>query len=678
MKNTLLLTLLIVVSLSNFYCTDMKKPVSNNAIDPQNMDTTVRPGDDFFTYANGKWMEKHPVPDIYSSYGAFTELFEENEIAIKEIIMNASKDKADKTADEQKIGDYYASGMDTVKIEELGFSVIKEELDNIVAMKTKEDVAKMVAFMSRNGYSSLFYIFSGQDQKNTERIIANFYQGGLGLPDQSYYHSDDPMSEGLRAGYLAYIQKLFELTGNSPEAAKEAAKNVMNIETALAKTSNTRLENRDSEKTYNKIDVEELMKISPNFAWKAYFEAVSLPNPGDINVMQPKFIKGMSEIVKNNDVSLWRDYFTFKLLNSCASSMSKDFEEARFDFYGRTLSGTKVMEPRWKKMVNNTSGALGESVGKIYVANYFPPEAKERMVILTSNLKVSLGNRIKNLDWMTSETKEKALEKLAAMNVKVGYPDKWIDYSALEISPNDYMQNIKNASIFAFNLEMAKIGKPVDRLEWGMTPQTVNAYYSPNMNEVVFPAAILQPPFFYLDADDAVNYGAIGVVIGHEMTHGFDDQGCKYDKDGNLNNWWTEEDSKAFVERSQKLVDQFNSFTVFDTLHVDGNLTLGENIADLGGLNISYQAMHTAFGDNVPAPIQGLTADQRFFLSYAQVWRQTIREEALKRRLKEDVHSPGQFRVNGPLFQLEAFYNSFEIDDTDPLFIPKDKRAVVW
>lgn len=471
---------------------------------------------------------------------------------------------------------------------------------------------------------------------------------------------------------------MFMLKGADKEQADKSASLVMDFETKLAQVSFTRVEQRDPIKNYNKMTLDMLKDSMPQFDWNTFFNSLGLEHPGDINVGQVKFFKGVGNLMDETSLETWKAYLTWNLLDASANYLSKDFVEQNFDFYGKTLSGQPKMQPRWKRVLNVVSGGLGEALGQLYVEQYFPASSKERMVTLVNNLRTAFGQRIKKLDWMSEETKKKALEKLSAITVKIGYPDKWRDYSKLEIVPGSYFDNIIAVREFGFNRNMNKIGKTVDKAEWGMTPQTVNAYYNPSNNEIVFPAAILQPPFFNPNADDAVNYGAIGVVIGHEMTHGFDDQGRQYDKDGNLNDWWTPEDAKRFKEKTDKLVALYNNYVVLDSLHVNGKLTLGENIADLGGLNISYQAYQNSLNGNTPAPIDGFTADQRFYMGFAQVWRQNIRPKAMAQRLKTDVHSPGEARVNIPPFNIDAFIKAFNVKEGDKLYIPKDKRAYIW
>ncbi len=649
------------------------------AINPANMDKNVKPGNNFYEYVNGGWIKNHPIPPEYSQYGAFTVLYENNQKELKALVKEISEKKdVKKGSIGQKIRDFYNSGMDTARIEKLGITPIKPELEKIAAITNLKMVQKEMAHMSTMGVHPLFYFYAGADEKNSTMEITNLYQGGLGLPDVSYYTKDDPASKKLRGEYVKHIAKMFELKGDNSKIADKKAQEVLNLETKLAKTSFTRLERRSPEKNYNKMSLAQLQKISNDINWKAYFTNIGLDKPGEINVGQPRFFIGISKIMKETPVNVWKAYLEWNLLDDAAPYLSKKFVQQNFDFYGKTMSGQKKMQPRWKRVMRATSHSLGEALGELYVAKYFPPSSKKRMVQLVNNLKLAFADRIEKLDWMSDTTKVKAIAKLKAITVKIGYPDKWKDYSKLNIVPDNYFKNITSASEFAFNFNRNKVGKPVDKSEWGMTPQMVNAYYNPSNNEIVFPAGILQPPFFNKNADDAVNYGAIGVVIGHEMTHGFDDQGRKYDKNGNMNNWWTAQDAKRFKAKTTKLADLYDHYTVLDSLHVNGQLTMGENIADLGGLNISYEAYLKSLDGKTPKKIDGFTGTQRFFMAFAQVWRQNIRPKEMAKRLKTDVHSPGEARVNIPPFNMTAFIKAFHIKSGDKLFIPKKDRAYIW
>jgi len=679
MRRLLFMAIVLFASSAALFADGESDGAGEKAICTKNMDASVKPGDNFFEYVNGGWIKSHPVPPEYSQYGAFTILYEENQKKLRSLIEKVSaQENAPKGSVAQKIRDFYNSGMDTVAIEKLGVKPIQKELNKIIELKNNEDVVAYMATMQRYGMAPVFYFFASADQRNSSMEIANLYQGGLGLPDVDYYLNDNESSKKLRESYVNHLTKMFQLIGENEEQAKKSADAVMAFETKLAGVSFTRVEQRDPVKNYNKMTLVQLKETAPGYDWDSFFKSLGLEDPGDINVGQIKFFKGVSDLMNETDMATWKAYLTWNLLDASANYLSDDFVKQNFEFYGKTLSGQPEMQPRWKRVLGVVSGGLGEALGQLYVEEYFPASSKERMVTLVNNLRAAFGQRVAKLDWMTDETKKKAQEKLDAITVKIGYPDKWRDYSKLEIVPGSYFDNIIAVREFGFNRNLKKIGKSVDKAEWGMTPQTVNAYYNPSNNEIVFPAAILQPPFFSPDADDAVNYGAIGVVIGHEMTHGFDDQGRQYDKDGNLNDWWTEADANAFKEKTDKLVALFDNYVVLDSLHVNGNLTLGENIADLGGLNISYQAYQNSLNGKTPEPVDGLTSDQRFYMGYAQVWRQNIRPKALEQSLKTDVHSPGEARVNVPPFNIDAFIKAFNVKEGDKLYIPKDDRAYIW
>ncbi len=656
---------------------EVDEKVSSKAIDLANMDTLVKPQDNFYDYATGGWRKNNPLKDEYSRYGTFDALAESNVEQVKGIIENAAKEKSNAGSVNEKIGKFYASGMDTLAIDKAGIESLKEILAQINAIKNTAEIPVKIAEFQTFGIYPLFYAYGSPDRKNSEMMIAELSQGGLGI-DRDYYLESTDRAKTIRAEYQKYIAKLFVLAGNEQAIADKNAQTIMNFETRLAKASMTRLERRDPIKTYNKMDLAKIQAITPNFDWKAFYKAWGLENPGEINVEQPNFFKEVNKMLKEVAIDDWKLYLTWNLLNSSAEYLSKDFVVANFDFYGKTLQGKKEMKARWKEIVENTNYVLGEAVGELYVAKYFPAEAKERMLKLVENLRIALGSRIDNLTWMSDGTKKAAREKLAAIRVKVGYPDKWKDYSSLEIKEQAYILNVFNGRKFAFAESLAKIGKPVDKNEWHMTPQTVNAYYNPAGNEIVFPAGILQPPFFYLDADDAVNYGAIGVVIGHEMTHGFDDQGRNFDKNGNMTDWWTKEDADKFKERTQVLVNQYNNFIVLGETHADGQLSLGENIADLGGINIALDAFKLTEQAKKDEKIDNFMPNQRFFLAYAKIWGQNIRDEEILRRTKEDVHSLGRWRVNGPLPNVAAFYEAFNVKESDKMYLAPEKRADIW
>lgn len=680
-RGLLIFPVILINGLILTSCMDKKIQKENMAINPENMKQDVSPGEDFFEYANGAWIENNPIGDEYSQYGAFTELREKNKEQLKELVKEVSAmENAKPGGPAQKIRDFYNSGMDTGTIDNLGIKPLMPYLERINKLESKEDLENEIAYLHKTGINPLFGFFGSADPGNSDMVIATLNQGGLGLPDVEYYTADDPRSKEIRARYIDHVAKMLQFSGMDETQAQKDAETIMKIETRLAENSMTRLERRNPVKTYNKMSVEELIKLAPEFNWANYFNAIDAPEFEEINVRMPDFYSNLSNMINEVPVKDWKPYLKWNLINRNANFLSSDIEKADFGFYQGFLSGVKEMRPRWKRIMDFTSGYLGEPVGKIYVEKHFPPEAKERMVELVGNLKESLAHRIDKVVWMSDSTKQKALEKLDAMTVKVGYPDPedWVDYSSMEIIEGDFLANIYNARKFHSNRNLSEIGKPVNKNEWVMPPQTVNAGYIPSYNQIIFPAGILQPPFFFMDADDAVNYGAIGVVIGHEMTHGFDDQGRQFDKDGNLTNWWTETDATGFEEQSKVLVDQFDNFKLLDSLHVNGKLTLGENIADNGGLNISWEAFIKAKKNKEQNKIQNFTPEQRFFLAYAQLWRNVIRTEELMRRLKEDVHSPGIARVNGALVNIDPFYKAFDISPEDKLYLAPDQRAYVW
>ncbi|WP_120274079.1 M13 family metallopeptidase [Mangrovibacterium diazotrophicum] len=650
----------------------------SKAIDPANMDTTVSPGQDFDQYANGGWKKLNPLPDEKSRYGAFDVLGDESEKQIKELFAGiAAGTFADGTI-EKKIADYYAAGMDTASIEAAGLSPLKPFIDQIDALHSKEDMQKLLAEWQSWGLNPLFGIYADADQKNSAMKVAYLYQAGLGMPNRDYYLNDDEHTLEIQQKYRAYIAGLLEQLGQDSVSAKKDAETIYTMENEMAEFSMSMLDQRDPYKVYNKMDLAQLSNLAPQYDWTAYFKTIGANDPGDFIVAQPEFMKNMAAMLTEKPLADWKQYLKYHTISDFAGVLPKTISDMSFEFYGKTLSGTPAQRPRWKRVQGSTNNALGEAVGELYVKEYFPPQAKERMLKLVKNLRKALASRIENLSWMSDTTKEKAVEKLDAITVKIGYPDKWKDYTALEITPDSYFQNVLSSSKFYFEDMISKINKPVDKTEWGMTPQTVNAYYNPSANEIVFPAAILQPPFFFMEADDAVNYGAIGVVIGHEMSHGFDDQGRQYDKVGNLNDWWQADDAERFTVKADLLANEYSQFTVLDTVKADGKLTLGENIADLGGLNISYTALHMALDGKEQAEIDGFTPDQRFFLAYAHLWAQNIRDEEKLRLTKVDVHSLGRYRVLGPLRNMPEFYAAFDVKPGDYMYLPEDERVVIW
>ena len=646
------------------------------AIELSNMDTTVNPADDFFRYANNNWLKNNPIPEEYSRYGAFTEIDQRTELLIQDIINEVSQDtSATQGSVAQKIRDFYNAGMDTVAINERGYSELQPYFDMIEALDDKDNLAELMGKLHSEGFGGFFYAGGSTDPKNAEMVIMHLYQGGLSLTDRDDYLT--PETKEMRDKYVEHVAKMFQLTGTDSIEATKKAKGILALETQLAKNSLSRVEMRDPDRMYNKRSRVELQKSTPNFNWDNYFKAAGAPDFDSLNVCMPDFIGKLNKVILNTDLNTLKDYLRWKVIHGSASLLSSELDAENFSFYGNYLYGQEVQQPRWRRILNATSDCLGEAVGQLYVEKHFPAEYKERMLNLVGNLRTSLGERIKNVDWMSDETKAKALHKLDCFNVKIGYPDKWKDYSKFEVKPDSYFQNMHRAFCFENERDMAKIGKPVDKEEWFMTPQTVNAYYSPEMNEIVFPAAILQPPFFNMDADDAVNYGGIGVVIGHEMTHGFDDQGRKYDEKGNLNNWWTEEDATKFAERTQKLVKLFDGYQV-QGYPINGELTLGENIADLGGLNIAWDAYQMTDEAKANQSIDGFTPAQRFFISFSTIWRNNSRDKFVERQVKTDVHSPAEARVNRALGSVSHFYEAFDIQPENKMYIAPEERANIW
>ncbi|MDD3039328.1 M13 family metallopeptidase [Bacteroides sp.] len=670
---------ILAVCLMTTGCNSKKGAMRASGIDLANLDTTALPGTSFYQYACGGWIQAHPLTDEYSRFGSFDMLNENNREQLKGLIaeLAAKKDNVPGSA-AQKVGDLYNIAMDSVKLNQDGFTPIKEELIAIDGLKGKEDIYVYLAEIQKKGIRPYFMLYVGADEMNSSMNIVQTYQGGLGMGQRDYYLENDEQTKKIRDKYQEHIAKMFQLAGYDEATAKKAVTAVMNIETRLAQASRSQVELRDPHANYNKVDIEKLKKDFPTFNWDVYFTTSGLKDLKEVNVCQPDAMKEVAAIIDTVPLEDQKLYLQWNLIDAAAGYLSDDFVAQNFDFYGKTMSGKQEMQPRWKRAVSTVDGSLGEVVGQMYVEKYFPAAAKERMVTLVKNLQISLGERIKELEWMSEPTKEKALDKLSAFHVKIGYPDKWKDYSALEIKDDSYWANIERANAWDFIEMISKAGKPVDKDEWLMTPQTVNAYYNPTTNEICFPAAILQPPFFDMNADDATNYGAIGVVIGHEMTHGFDDQGRQYDKQGNLKDWWTEEDAKKFDERAQVMVNFFDSIEVAPGVYANGSLTLGENIADHGGLQVSFQAFKKAMEQAPLEVVDGFTPEQRFFLAYANVWAGNIRPEEILRLTKLDPHSLGKWRVDGALPHIGKWYEAFNITEQDSMFVPKDKRAAIW
>ena len=660
-------------------CAGQKEAKSTSGIDLANMDTTVSAGTDFFRYACGGWNDAHPLTAEYSRYGTFDELFENSQTQLRELIEGLAAQKNNQAGSAaQKIGDLYNMAMDSVTLNKQGAEPVKAMLDKIAGMKDKNEIVPMMTEMAHIGIGTYFHSYVYADPKNSSLNIFQMGQGGINLGEKEYYLDTDSITQNIREQYKLYIGKLFQLAGFSEADAQQKVADVMEIETAIAKVSRSATELRDPEANYHKMSFDELKKTIAGIDWDAYMKGLGIQAPAELNVEQVEPIQEVARLMNTLPLSKHVSYLEYNLLDAAASCLSDDFVAARFDFYGKVLSGRQVNQPRWKRAVNSVNGMLGELVGEMYVEKYFPAAAKERMVKLVKNLQTALGERIDAQEWMSDSTKIRAHEKLAAFHVKVGYPDKWKDYSKLEIKNDSYWANVCRASEWGFNDMYSRIGKPVDKDEWLMTPQTVNAYYNPSTNEISFPAAILQPPFFNMEADDAANYGAIGVVIGHEMTHGFDDQGRQFDKDGNLTDWWAPGDADRFKERAQVMVDFFNKIEVLPGLQANGELTLGENLADHGGLNVAYLAFQNATKDAPLGVVDGFTPEQRFFLAYATLWAGNIRDEQIRVYTKSDPHSLGKWRVNGALPHIQAWYDAFHITPSDPLYVAPENRVNVW
>ena len=669
----------IALALMATSCNSKKEAEQKGGIRLANLDQTANPRDDFYQYACGGWMKANPLTDEYSRFGSFDQLAENNRTQIKSLIEELAKQQAQPGSVAQKVGDLYNIAMDSTKLNADGVAPIKGYLDQLAAIEDRGVLSQKVATMHRDGFGPFFGLYVGADEMNSSMNIAQLYQGGLSLGEREYYLDNDDHTKEIRAKFEEHVGKMFQLAGFTTDEAQKAAANVMKVETRLAENSKSAVELRDPYANYNKITVAQLKKEVPEINWDVYFTTIGLKDLQDVNVGQMGEIKTVADLLKKEDLNVLKSYLQWNVINAASSYLSDAFVAQNFDFYGKTLSGRKEMQPRWKRAVGTVNGVLGEAVGQMYTEKYFPAAAKERMTKLVANLQKALDERIQGLEWMSEETKVKALEKLAAFHVKIGYPDKWRDYSNLEIKNDSYWDNIVRSNHFDYDKMIAKAGKPVDKDEWLMTPQTVNAYYNPTTNEICFPAAILQYPFFDMNADDACNYGAIGVVIGHEMTHGFDDQGRQYDKDGNLKDWWTSEDAKNFKERAQVLVDYFNKIEVLPGLMANGELTLGENIADHGGLQVAYLALQKAMTENpLGKDENGFTPEQRFFLSYGNVWAGNIRDEQIRLQTKSDPHSLGRWRVNAALPHISMWYDAFGVKEGDALYLPVEKRASIW
>lgn len=655
--------------------TDLK-----SGLDRNDMDLSIKPGTNFFDYAGGNWRKSHPIPAEYSRYGSFEVLIENNERQLHDLIEQLAKESHPAGSLEQKIGDLYNLAMDSTRRNREGWTPIKGQLEQVAAVKTLKDLTILSGQLGRYGVESYFGIGVDSDMKDSKMNIVGIQQGGLSLGNRDYYLENDEATQKIREAYKQYIVKMFRLVGDDETTAQKKMEAVFNIEMRIAKASKSMVELRDPEANYHKMTFNQLLNDYPGIDWSTLLLCSGFPAISYVDMGQPENIREIEKLMADTPIEDQKAYMAFKVIENASGQLSDDFRNATFDFYGRVMSGTTQDRARWKRAIGAVQGVLGEAVGKMYVEKYFPASSKERMIQLVRNLQKSLGERIKEQKWMSKETQEKALEKLNTFYVKIGYPDTWMDYSGLTIDPSkSYFENLCQASAFITDYYIQKdVNKPVDRTRWQMTPQTINAYYNPTTNEICFPAGILQPPFFNPEADDAANYGAIGVVIGHEMTHGFDDQGSQFDKDGNLKNWWTEADRKNFEARTKVMADFFSKIEVLPGLYANGQLTLGENIADHGGLNIAFQAFKEATAANPLPEKDGFTPEQRFFLAYAKVWIDNIRDEEIRNRTKNDPHSLGRWRVNGALPHIDAWYKAFNIGKKDPLYVPAKQRVDVW
>lgn len=653
------------------------KDQKKSGIDHQYFDQNVKGNDDFYQHVNGGWLKNTEIPADKSRWGTFDILHEESLKQLHDIVDELSKQQLVEGSSEQKVASLYANFMDEKSIEALGIQPIQAEITNVDALKSKKDIAQLAAHFSRIGVTSPFDVGIDQDMKNSTEMVAMLGQSGLGLPDRDYYLKNDAKFKKIRSQYLKYIEKTLSLAGD--KQAAQHAQGILKLETQIAKIQWSNVQNRDVTKLYNIYKTQDLAKLSPKIDWQIYLEKQELSDKiKTIQVIQPSYFKGLSPIVDNTSLEVWKAYFKFHLVSDFSSLLSQAFVDNSFDFYSKQLREIKEQKPRWKRGVQLVEGTLGESLGQIYVKKYFSAEKKQRMEVLVQNLMKAYSQSIDKLDWMSPTTKVQAQKKLASFAVKIGYPNKWRDYSALEIKNNDLIGNVIRSREFEHQYALNKLGKPVDRDEWGMTPQTINAYYNASLNEIVFPAAILQPPFFDMDADDAVNYGAIGAIIGHEISHGFDDQGSQFDELGNMKNWWTAEDHRKFKEKTNTLVAQYNAYEPIKGYHVNGELTLGENIADNSGLAIAYKAYQLSLNGKAAPVLDNLTGEQRFYIGWAQAWRSKITDAMQVEFLKRDPHSPDKVRGNATLLNQAPFYDAFHIQQGDKMYLPANKRVTIW
>ncbi len=646
-------------------------------IETENMDSTVKPGDNFYMFVNGKWIKNAQIPATESGVGAFLDLYNRTKENIKTILVDAAKGNAAAGSIEQKVGDLYASGMDSATIDKLGYEPVKPYLQKIDALTDAKSIMQFEAESQKENTGYVTGMYVAPDDKNSSMNIAVFYQTGLGLPDRDYYFKTDAATLAIQQAYKTYMQKAFTLTGDDSATAVKKVEAVYELEKQMAASHRTNVELRDPQTNYNKLAVADLDKNMPVVSWSVFLNDMGV-KADSLNVGQPAYYAKLNELLKTVPLDTWKAYLKFHLIDDAAPALSSDFVNARFEYTGKALNGQQQIKPRWERIYRSVDNNVGEALGQLYVKKYFTEDAKKRMLELINNLQKAYETRISKLDWMSDSTKQVAKEKLNVFLKKIGYPDKWRDYNKVTIDKNKYFDNLISCAKNEYQYQLSKVGKPVDKTEWGMTPPTINAYYNPAFNEIVFPAGILQFPFFDAKADDAINYGGIGMVIGHEMTHGFDDQGAQYDKEGNLKNWWGKEDNDKFKAKSQQVISLYNTFTVLDSMHVNGALTTGENMADVGGIAIAYDAFKMTKQGQHTAKIDGLSPDQRFFISFAQIWRDKTKDEAMRLQVSTNPHSPPSYRVNGPLMNFTPFYTAFNVQPGDKMYKSENERITIW
>lgn len=667
-----------------FACSPEKKETTlpeGVGLDLANMDTTISPGQDFFKFVNGGWLSQTEIPGDQGSWGSFHELAEQTRADVLEVLQAAAASgEYPEGADQQKAADFYAVGMDSMRAEKLGMTPLTPWLDKIDAMRTKDDIQAYITTLQQYGSGGFFHLYATNDMMNSDRMVLMVAEGGLGLPERDYYFADDDRSKEIRNQYVAHVARMLTMAGTAPDKAKAQAKAIMKLETALAEATMTKENRRDRDKTYNKRSVKQLQELLPALAWSKFLQDVDIKDIDSVIVTNPDFFPAVQRIVNTTDLGTLKAYFKWGVINQAAPYLDHAWVQADFDFYSRVLQGVEEMKPRWKRVLGVTDRYLGEAIGKLYVDKHFPPEAKKKAEEMVENIKLAFAARINELTWMSDSTKKKAQDKLATFTVKIGYPDEWKDYAGLVVDDSaSYFDNMMNGRAFNTRRGFSKLGKPVNRKEWYMTPQTVNAYYNPPFNEIVFPAAILQPPFYDYRADEALNYGGIGAVIGHEISHGFDDQGSKFDGQGNRRDWWTEEDLEKFTARGKALAEQFDTYEALPGVFVQGQYTLGENIGDLGGVAVAYDGLERYLSQHGnPGLIDGYTPEQRFFLSWATIWRVKYRDESLRTQVKTNPHAPGMYRANGPLSNMPEFYQAFNVQEGQGMYRAEAERVKIW